>query len=270
MDGVPVGRGPLPDEEVDVGDGDPAPDLAAGPALAVLDLVEVHRVPVVDRGPEEIRAVADTAPAGGEGVGRDGRVSARTGGGNRGSKPYCCMAWFAIAPRSTGRWLSSWYLIREPSPGKRLGLAGRSGKWFIRSGKRKGSMELKEKILDVVRGPHVAAVATDADGGPAVRNMVLAGMDDMTFIGATGKASDKVGQPQEESQRGDRDLVAQGVHGPIRPVQGDGGGARGSRDEDEVLEPDVGAVPSSRSTIPSSWCSSSGPMRSRTTIRRRE
>jgi len=55
-------------------------------------------------------------------------------------------------------------------------------------------MELEEKILDVVRGPHVAAVATDADGGPAVRNMVLAGFDDMTFVGATGKASDKVAQ----------------------------------------------------------------------------
>ena len=54
-------------------------------------------------------------------------------------------------------------------------------------------MELQEKILDVVRGPHVAAVATGADGGPAVRNMVLAGFDDMTFVGATGRPSDGFG-----------------------------------------------------------------------------
>lgn len=59
-------------------------------------------------------------------------------------------------------------------------------------------MELKEKILDVVRGPHVAAVATGTDGGPAVRNMVLAGFDDMTFVGATGRATNKVAQLRKD------------------------------------------------------------------------
>jgi len=45
----------------------------------------------------------------------------------------------------------------------------------------------------VVRGPHVAAVATVDDwGAPAVRHMVLAGQDDLTFVGATRAGSNKV------------------------------------------------------------------------------
>ena len=55
-------------------------------------------------------------------------------------------------------------------------------------------MALKEKILDVVGGPHPAAVATLDSGMPAVRFMVLAGFPDMTFVGATMKASSKVAQ----------------------------------------------------------------------------
>lgn len=45
----------------------------------------------------------------------------------------------------------------------------------------------------MVRGPHVAAVATVDDwGAPAVRHMVLAGQDDLTFVGATRAGSNKV------------------------------------------------------------------------------
>jgi general stress protein 26 len=55
-------------------------------------------------------------------------------------------------------------------------------------------MALKEKILDVVEGPHPAAVATIAAGLPAVRFMVLAGFPDMTFVGATMKNTHKVAE----------------------------------------------------------------------------
>ncbi|HUH78714.1 MAG TPA: pyridoxamine 5'-phosphate oxidase family protein [Methanoregula sp.] len=55
-------------------------------------------------------------------------------------------------------------------------------------------MALKEKILDVMGGPHPAAVATLDSGMPAVRFMVLAGFPDMTLVGGTMKASSKVAQ----------------------------------------------------------------------------
>lgn len=59
-------------------------------------------------------------------------------------------------------------------------------------------MALKEKILGVMEGPHVAAVATIDAGNPAVRFMVLSGQDDLTLICGTGKASRKVGQLQKD------------------------------------------------------------------------
>ena len=55
-------------------------------------------------------------------------------------------------------------------------------------------MALKEKILEVVGGPHPAAVATLAGRLPAVRFMVLNGFPDMTFVGGTMKSSKKVEQ----------------------------------------------------------------------------
>jgi general stress protein 26 len=55
-------------------------------------------------------------------------------------------------------------------------------------------MALKEKIMDVVGGPHVAAVATITMGMPAVRFMVLNGFEDMTFVGGTMKSTRKVEQ----------------------------------------------------------------------------
>jgi general stress protein 26 len=55
-------------------------------------------------------------------------------------------------------------------------------------------MALKENILEVIGGPHPAAVATLDGKLPAVRFMVLAGFPDMTFIGATMKSSKKVSQ----------------------------------------------------------------------------
>lgn len=56
-------------------------------------------------------------------------------------------------------------------------------------------MELAEKILDVVRGSHVAAVATvGGRGAPAVRHMVLTGFDDLMLAGATRVNSNKVAQ----------------------------------------------------------------------------
>jgi general stress protein 26 len=55
-------------------------------------------------------------------------------------------------------------------------------------------MALKEKILLVMGGVHVAAVATITDGKPAVRYMALTGLDDMTLIGSTMAASRKIEQ----------------------------------------------------------------------------
>jgi general stress protein 26 len=55
-------------------------------------------------------------------------------------------------------------------------------------------MALKEQILEVMSGPHPAAVATIDGKLPAVRFMVLAGFPDMTLVGATMKSSKKVGQ----------------------------------------------------------------------------
>lgn len=61
------------------------------------------------------------------------------------------------------------------------------------------SMALKKKILDVVGGPHPAAVATINGGLPAVRFMVLNGFDDMTFVGGTATKSNKVAQLKKNS-----------------------------------------------------------------------
>lgn len=55
-------------------------------------------------------------------------------------------------------------------------------------------MDLREKILGVIAGPHPAAVATLDGTRPAVRFMLLHGYPDMTLVGATRKSSRKVAQ----------------------------------------------------------------------------
>ena len=55
-------------------------------------------------------------------------------------------------------------------------------------------MSLKENIFKVIGGEVVAAVATIREGKPSVRYMALMGMEDLTLIGATTKASRKVEQ----------------------------------------------------------------------------
>jgi general stress protein 26 len=55
-------------------------------------------------------------------------------------------------------------------------------------------MELRDKILEVIGGPHAAAVATLDGNLPAVRFMLLKGFPDMTFVGGTIKSSRKVVQ----------------------------------------------------------------------------
>jgi len=55
-------------------------------------------------------------------------------------------------------------------------------------------MELREKILEVIGGPHAAAVATLDGPLPAVRFMLLYGYPDLTLIGGTMKSSRKVVQ----------------------------------------------------------------------------
>jgi general stress protein 26 len=60
-------------------------------------------------------------------------------------------------------------------------------------------MALKEKILEVIGGPHVAAIATVSGGLPRVRFMVLNGFEDMTLVGGTMKSSHKVEQLKKNS-----------------------------------------------------------------------
>jgi general stress protein 26 len=60
-------------------------------------------------------------------------------------------------------------------------------------------MALKEKILEVIGGPHVAAIATVSGGLPRVRFMVVNGFDDMTLVGGTMKSSRKVEQLKKNS-----------------------------------------------------------------------
>ena len=48
-------------------------------------------------------------------------------------------------------------------------------------------MKLEEKILDVMGGVHVGAVATIWDGRPAVRFMALTGNEDLSLVGGTLK-----------------------------------------------------------------------------------
>ena len=61
-------------------------------------------------------------------------------------------------------------------------------------------MPLKENILEVIGGPHPAAVSTLNGKLPAVRFMVLAGFPDMTLVGATMKASNKVAQLEKNPE----------------------------------------------------------------------
>jgi len=60
-------------------------------------------------------------------------------------------------------------------------------------------MALKDQILEVMSGPHPAAVATIDGKLPAVRFMVLAGFPDMTLVGGTLKVSKKVEQIRKNS-----------------------------------------------------------------------
>ena len=55
-------------------------------------------------------------------------------------------------------------------------------------------MSLKEDILKVMGGEHVAAIATVQEGKPAVRFMALVGLGDLSLVGATMKDTRKVEQ----------------------------------------------------------------------------
>jgi len=55
-------------------------------------------------------------------------------------------------------------------------------------------MSLKEDILKVMGGEHVAAFATVQEGNPAVRFMALVGLGDLSLVGATMKGTRKVEQ----------------------------------------------------------------------------
>ncbi len=59
-------------------------------------------------------------------------------------------------------------------------------------------MALREQILEVMGGPHPAAVATIDGRLPAVRFMVLNGFPDMTLVGGTMKSSKKVAQLKKD------------------------------------------------------------------------
>ena len=103
-------------------------------------------------------------------------------------------------------------------------------------------MALKEKILEVMGGPHPAAVATiDGKKRPS-GSWSLPGFPDMTLVGGTMKSTAKVGQPEEECRYGNRHLVGKRILGPVRGDPGNRKDPRRYPDQEEVLEPDVRAV----------------------------
>ncbi|MGD0954812.1 MAG: hypothetical protein ABR985_20910 [Methanotrichaceae archaeon] len=70
-------------------------------------------------------------------------------------------------------------------------------------------MALNDNILEVMRGEHVAAVATVTDGRLAVRFMALVGLDDLSLIGGTMKTVQKDRADKEESRCSTFHLVRQ-------------------------------------------------------------
>src|SRR5512137_2404515 len=58
-------------------------------------------------------------------------------------------------------------------------------------------MSLEGNIFKVIGGEVVAAVATIREGKPSVRYMSIIGLEDLTMIGTTRKASRKVEQIRE-------------------------------------------------------------------------
>lgn len=61
-------------------------------------------------------------------------------------------------------------------------------------------MDLKDKIMTVIGGLHVGAVATVADNKPAVRFMALRGLDTMVLVAGTMKSTRKVGELKEQPE----------------------------------------------------------------------
>lgn len=59
-------------------------------------------------------------------------------------------------------------------------------------------MQLREKILGVMGGMHVGAVATVREGRPAVRYLALYGQEDLSLVGGTLKSSRKVAEIRED------------------------------------------------------------------------
>ena len=100
-------------------------------------------------------------------------------------------------------------------------------------------MTLKEKILEVMGGPHPAAVATLDGKMPAVRFMVLAGFPDMILVGGTIKSSRKVEQLMKNPETAISDLVGERVLRSLRGNQGKGKSPRRHFNQKEILEPDV-------------------------------
>ena len=93
---VVVDGGVLPDERVDVGDGDEDPHRAAGQRLGDRELVEVARIVVVDRCPRQTAQIANAAPEARAGcVIRF--VSAMTAREKSGSSPRWSIALCAMA-----------------------------------------------------------------------------------------------------------------------------------------------------------------------------
>jgi general stress protein 26 len=64
-------------------------------------------------------------------------------------------------------------------------------------------MPLKEKIFELIKGPKLAALATvDEESGqvfPAVRYVVVTGMDDLSLVAFTSKKSRKISQIERNS-----------------------------------------------------------------------
>ena len=73
-------------------------------------------------------------------------------------------------------------------------------------------MSIKEGILNVMGGEHVAALATLQEGKPAVRFLAIVGTDDLTLIGATMESSAQGSADQEEPGCSSLHLVGQELY----------------------------------------------------------
>ena len=120
-------------------------------------------------------------------------------------------------------------------------------------------MSIKEGILKVIGGEHVAALATVQEGKPAVRFLALLGMDDLTLIGATMKSSRKVAQIRKNPAVALSIWSGKNYADPFVMIQGRGSVHEDLETKEEVLGQKSLSPISKRRRIPNTSFSNSYP-----------